>query len=118
MQYPNLFKRVVPFFLALTLGIFLAGAFVRYTPGFGFRPFQRMREIKQEYFRLKAENEDLKQQIEEMKNNPNCGAHFDRHNLLHTEQLPVLNEAPPHSPELDKELKKRIEKMQERGKIK
>jgi hypothetical protein len=72
MQYPNLLKRIVPFVLALILGLGVASFFVDLTPSVKFRGrgFRQMREdyreLKLDYERLKRENEELK------KNPPTC----------------------------------------------
>jgi hypothetical protein len=66
MQYPNLFKRIIPFFVALALGLFVASFFISLTPTFRFRgrSFNKRHELKQENIRLKIEIENLKKEIE------------------------------------------------------
>lgn len=65
MQYPNLFKRIIPFALALMLGLFVAGFFVTLTPS--FRGKGRMfRQMRVEHENLKAENERLKLRVQEL----------------------------------------------------
>lgn len=94
MQYPNLFKRIIPFMLALTLGISLAYAFGDIKPRYGMRGrmYREMCGMKDENIRLKMENEDLKQQLEEQNTGRHCDKdHFSRHDLLHREEIPVLS---------------------------
>jgi hypothetical protein len=107
MQYPNLFKRVIPFVAALLLGLGLANLLVGAQLHFPFGPpriFERMRYMREDNYRLRMENEDLKQQLEEMRNGLGCESHFGRRNLLHTEALPAED-----VPNADKELRKKTE---------
>jgi hypothetical protein len=63
------FKRLIPFFITLTVGLIIAGFFVDINPNFRFRKnrFGRRHEmiqLKGENIRLKSENDLLRQQIE------------------------------------------------------
>ena len=82
MHYPNLLKRVVPFALALILGLSVAGIFVSLTPSFNFRGRSSYRQMKEEKRALEMEVERLKSRVEELKNSSDCGgAEYKRFKL-------------------------------------
>lgn len=92
MHYPNLLKRVVPFALALILGLFIASFFVNLSPSFRFRGRSFRHQMKQENRALKMEVERLKTELEEQKrNSPDCGeAEYKRFKLDHEGEGPFL----------------------------
>src|SRR5215831_15592724 len=62
------FKRLVPFFLTLAVGIFIASLFVDISP-FGFKPrrMERWREMQQ----LRIENDQLRSELEQVRQENN-----------------------------------------------
>jgi hypothetical protein len=66
MQYPNLFKRIIPFALALMLGLFVASFFVSLTPRFRSGHGRMSRHWGADYLDLKTENEELKLRVKEL----------------------------------------------------
>ncbi|MGQ0542358.1 MAG: hypothetical protein ACT4O9_10995 [Blastocatellia bacterium] len=89
MSYLAIFKRIIPFFLTFSVGLFIASLFVPLTaPNFnGFRRVPgKMREYRQlkvevedlrrEKSRMKQENEELRRQLE-LKNSVEAVRDFD-----------------------------------------
>ncbi len=115
MQYPNLLKRIVPFVLALALGLFVASFFVSVAAPFRFKGRAFVRKMKEENRLLKIENEDLKRRNEEMKKlHQNCGeADYEHYLLLDKDGVPL-----PAGAESDKRIEKRVRKHLELEKIK
>ena len=64
MQYPNLLKRVIPFALALVLGLFIASFFVTLKPSFRDRGFRNFKHRCDKMSRVEAENQRLREKIE------------------------------------------------------
>ncbi len=116
MQYPNLFKRIVPFALALALGLFVASFFVNLAPSFrvgkgrGFR-----HQMKAEFRDLKLENERLKAEIGELKQHElNCKEWDFKKFDLEKEEWNVTQEMPPAVPKhhLEKKLREKLERLE------
>ena len=109
MQYPNLFKRIIPFALALLLGLFVASFFVTLTPS--FRGKEHMfRQTKAEYRDLKLENERLKTENEELRKSfPDCkDADYKNLDLYGEGEVPQL----PPEWKKEKRLKKDLERLE------
>jgi hypothetical protein len=105
MKYPNLFKRIVPFALALIIGLFLASFFVTLVPSFranrghGFRQWKmEYRDLKLENERLKAENEELKERLLNVKE-----WDYKKFDLYRESEAPQ-----PPDPKMEKRLKEKL----------
>jgi len=95
MQYPNLFKRIVPFALAVILGLFVASFFVNLAPTFKFRA-RRQQEVR----RIKAENEELKLEIQRLRVKHPCDAEFSEQEEFVTPMRMDAVPLPPPPPKL------------------
>ena|ERR1041384_110151 len=112
MQYPNLFKRIIPFALALALGLFVASFFVNLSPSFKMGRGNRFR-MKHEFRELKLENERLKAEIGELKQHElNCKEwDFKKFDLEKEEwgQADIPSFPKRHS---EKRLKEKLERLE------
>ncbi len=114
MQYPNLFKRIVPFALALALGLFVAGFFVNLTPSFREGKGRGFHHKKADFCDLKLENERLKAEINELKQHElNCKEWDFKKFDLEKEDWGDAFEVPPPMPKhLEKKLKEKLERLE------
>ncbi|HEV7644237.1 MAG TPA: hypothetical protein VGO50_09875 [Pyrinomonadaceae bacterium] len=113
MHYPNLFKRIVPFALALALGLFVASFFVTLTPSFRGKG-RGFRSMKTEFRDLKLENERLKAEIDELKQRElNCKEwDFKKFDLEKEDWGDTFEAAPSMPKHLEKKLKEKLERLE------
>ncbi len=75
MLFLGVVKRIVPFFLTFAAGLFIASFFISIaSPSFNFprsrsHKYREMQRIRQDYERVKRENAELRQQLEEARKN-------------------------------------------------
>lgn len=114
MQYPNLFKRIIPFTLAIVLGLFVASFFVSLTPSFSFRGKGRIfREMKEQNRTLKIEVERLRSENDELrKHTPKCDSAEFKHFKLYKD----WEMSPEWKSKTEKELKKELERLERSSK--
>lgn len=120
MRYPNLFKRIIPFVLALMLGLFVASFFVNLVPSLRVGRFNRFHRMKAEFRDLKMENERLKAEIEELKQGElNCKEWDFKKLDLEKEEWGETFEVPPVPPmpnhpedRIEKRLKEKLERLE------
>ena len=79
----GLFKRLVPFFLALVAGLFIASFFVdigppRFGGGFRAKRFHEMQQLRIENDQLRDENLRLQDEIDTMRRNPINLKHYEK----------------------------------------
>ena len=97
----GIFKRIAPFFLALTVGILIAGIFVDVASPWGFRArrMQRMNEYRQmqcDFERLRSERDQLRSENEELKRQLNTGrVRFNRDDFIPPVPPPTMDVPPP-----------------------
>jgi len=98
----GIFKRIAPFFLALTVGILIAGIFVDVASPWGFRArrIQRMTEYRQmqsDYERIRNERDQLKGENEELRRQLNAGkfARIGRDDFIPPVPPPNMDPPPP-----------------------
>ena len=117
MRYPNLFKRIIPFAVALVLGLFVASFFVNLTPSFRAGKGRSFRQMKADFRDLKLENERLKAEIEELEHRElNCKEWDFKKFDLEKEDWGVIDEVPP-PPAMpkhhwEKKLKEKLERLE------
>jgi hypothetical protein len=113
MQYPNLFKRIIPFALALALGLFVAGFFVSLLPTFKTGKANHCR-MKAGFRELKLENESLKAEVGELKQHElNCKEwDFKTFDLEKEEWREAdIPSIPKHH--LEKKLREKLERLEQ-----
>ncbi len=116
MQYPNLLKRIAPFALALILGLFAASFITDITPRAQFKKGRKCRQMKEDHFNLKMENENLKRQLKERESSSKWeDGKYHHYYLLDKDGKPVMAESEDRSDKkVEKELKKELKKELER----
>ncbi len=97
------FKRVVPFFAAVVIGLFITSLFITVAaPSFNFkkRSYWKQhreyhRKIERENYRLKLENSRLERQINELERQKNVGEVYELRNMDFDVPPPPLAPIPP-----------------------
>lgn len=97
----GIFKRIAPFFLALTVGILIASIFVDVASPWGFRArrMQRINDYRQmqcDFERLRSERDQLRSENEELKRQLNTGrVRFNRDDFIPPVPPPTMDVPPP-----------------------
>ena len=99
----GIFKRITPFFLALTVGILIASIFVDVASPWGFkaRRVQRWNEYQQmrgDNERLRSERDQLRSENEELKRQLNAGRFRINPNDFIPPVPPPTMDVPPPPP--------------------
>lgn len=129
MLYPNLFKRILPFVLALSLGVglaYVAGAFSPRKPlGVNVEYCKKKKRsahfrgdwnLRAEKEKLQAEVDALKLELEDLKKQ--SSPKFSHHDLLDRQNVPQWEKQLNRQMEkLDKENRARAEKLKEKTRL-
>ena len=102
MLFVGVLKRIIPFFLTFAAGLFIASFFINIaSPSFNFprksHKYREMQRLRQDYERVKRENAELKQQLDEARRNTELQLHGDS-DFPRFEAVPLPPPPPPAVP--------------------